>query len=69
MNIIERMFDSIPDFKEKIKISYEDIYSVDAKKRYGDLNPPAIFFQNKLLTEGHVPIMKKLAQDLFRLIK
>ncbi|MFX1457362.1 MAG: hypothetical protein ACFFDB_18505 [Promethearchaeota archaeon] len=69
MNIIERMFNSVSEFKEKIEISYEDVYSADVKKRYGNLDPPAIFFQNQLLIEGHVPIMKKLAQDLFRLIK
>ncbi|MFX0001190.1 MAG: hypothetical protein ACFE88_13845 [Candidatus Hermodarchaeota archaeon] len=63
------MFASIPEFKEKIEVSYEDIYSSDVKKKFGDLIPPAILFQDQLLTEGHVPIIKKLAQDLFKLIK
>jgi len=68
VNIIERMFASIPEFKEKIEVSYEDVYSSDTKKKFGDLIPPAILFQDQILTEGHVPIIKKLAQDLFRLI-
>jgi len=27
MNIIERILASIPEFKEKIEVSYEDVYS------------------------------------------
>ncbi|MFX1569053.1 MAG: hypothetical protein ACFFCV_11880 [Promethearchaeota archaeon] len=67
-NIIERMFSSIPEFNDKIDVSYEDIYSPDNKKKYGDLLPPAIAINEQILTEGHVPIMKKLARDLFSLI-
>jgi len=69
MNIIERIFASIPEFKEKIEVSYEDIYSSDSIKNFGDLTPPAIIIDDHVLTEGHVPIMKKLAQDLFKLIE
>ncbi|MFX1476877.1 MAG: thioredoxin family protein [Promethearchaeota archaeon] len=69
MNIIDRMFASIPEFKENIEVSYEDIYASDTIKNYGDLTPPAIIINNHVLLEGHVPIMKKLARDLFNLIK
>jgi hypothetical protein len=69
VNIIERMFASIPEFKEKIEVSYEDVNSSDTKKKFGVLIPPAILFQDQILTEGHVPIIKKLAYDLFRLMK
>lgn len=68
VNIIERMFSSIPEFKEKIKISYEDVYLGENIKKYGTLTPPAIIINGQTLTEGHVPIMKKLARDLFTLI-
>ncbi|MFX0007720.1 MAG: hypothetical protein ACFFA7_13465 [Promethearchaeota archaeon] len=68
MNIIERMFSSIPEFKEKIEVSYEDIYLTENVKKYGNLTPPAIIINNQTLTEGHVPIMKKLARDLLNLI-
>ena len=63
------MFASIPDFKEKIELSYEDVYSNETKKKFGDLLPPTIIFEGQVLTEGHVPIMKKLARDLFRVIE
>ncbi len=69
MNIIERMFASVPELKEKIEVSYEDIYSQDNIKKYGDLTPPAIMLDDRVLMEGHVPIMKKLARDLFSLIE
>jgi hypothetical protein len=69
MNIIERIFASIPEFKEKIEVSYEDIYLNDNIKKYGELTPPAIVIANQILTEGHVPIMKKLARDLFNIIE
>ncbi|MFW9972361.1 MAG: thioredoxin family protein [Candidatus Odinarchaeota archaeon] len=69
MNIIERIFASIPEFKEKIEVSYEDIYLSDNIKRYGELTPPAIIIEDHILIEGHVPIMKKLARDLFSIIE
>jgi hypothetical protein len=69
MNIIERMFTSIPEFKEKIEVSYEDIYLGESIDKYGALTPPAIIINDQILTEGHVPIMKKLARDLFNLIE
>jgi hypothetical protein len=69
VNIIERMFESIADFKEKIEVSYEDVYSDDSIKKYGELTPPTIIMEDHFLTEGHVPIMKKLARDLFSAIE
>jgi len=69
VNIIDRMFASISELKENIEVSYEDVYSDDSIKKYGELIPPAIFISDHLLLEGHVPIMKKLARDLFNLIK
>jgi len=69
VNIIDRMFASITEFKERVEVSYEDIYSSDTIKNYGNLIPPAIIIDNHILIEGHVPIMKKLARKLFDLIK
>ncbi|MFX1303621.1 MAG: hypothetical protein ACFE9X_09710 [Promethearchaeota archaeon] len=69
VNIIERIFASIPEFKEKFDVSYEDVYSPDNIKIYGDLTPPVIIINEHILTEGHVPIMKKLARDLYKLIE
>lgn len=68
-NIIERIFKSIPEFKQKIEVIYEDVYSVDNINKYGDLIPPVIIIEDRILTEGHVPIMKKLARDLYELIE
>ncbi len=69
MNIIDRMFSSIPELKEKIEVNYEDVYSSESIKKYGELIPPVIMIDDRILTEGHVPIMKKLARDLFELIE
>lgn len=69
VNILDRMFASIGELKEKIEVSYEDIYSDDTKKKYGELTPPTIIIEDEILVEGHVPIMKKLARDLFRVIE
>jgi hypothetical protein len=69
MNIIERMFASIPEFKEKIQVIYEDIYENESIKKYGSRTPPTIIINDRILTEGHVPIMKKLARELFSLIE
>lgn len=63
------MFASIPEFKEKLGVSYEDVYSELNIKRYGDLIPPVIIIEDRILTEGHLPIIKKLALELFNLIE
>ena len=68
MNIVERLFASVPEFKDKIDVSYEDIYSPENIEKYGELTPPVITINNHVLTIGHVPIMKKLARELFNLI-
>lgn len=63
------MFASKSEFKEKLEVSYEDVYSEQNIKRYGDLIPPVIIIEDRILIEGHVPIMKKLALDFLNLIK
>ena len=68
-NILERIFDKIPEFKQKIELSFENIESIDIRKKYGDVSPPAIIIGEHIHSEGHVPIMKKLAYELFELIK
>ncbi|MFX0037634.1 MAG: hypothetical protein ACFE9I_18595 [Candidatus Hermodarchaeota archaeon] len=48
---------------------YADIYSIDNITRFGELTPPAIIIDDRIFSEGHVPIMKKLASDLYKLNK
>ncbi|MFX1374099.1 MAG: hypothetical protein ACFFCE_19790 [Promethearchaeota archaeon] len=69
MNIIDRMFASIPELKEKIEVTYEDVYSSETIEKFGELTPPAIVVGDHLLTEGHVPILKKLASELFKIME
>ena len=52
-----------------LKNKMGDIYSNDAKKKDGNLIPPTILIEDTILIEGHVPFMKKLACDLFRVIE
>ncbi|NVM35063.1 MAG: hypothetical protein HWN81_05675 [Candidatus Lokiarchaeota archaeon] len=59
----------MPEFKQKIKVSYEDIYSSENINKFGNLIPPVIIFEDRILIEGHVPIMKKLARDLSKLME
>jgi len=49
-------------------VSYEDINSQESIKKFGVLLPPAIVFEDHILTEGHVPIMKKLALELYKIV-
>ncbi len=67
--IVERLFTEIPEFKQKIDVCFEDIDKIDVKHKYGAVNPPAIIIQKRILFEGHVPIMKKLARELYQLIE
>ena len=49
-------------------MSYEDVNSQESIKKFGVLLPPTIIFEGQILTEGHVPIMKKLALELYKII-
>ncbi|MFX1470287.1 MAG: thioredoxin family protein [Promethearchaeota archaeon] len=66
-NIIDRIFTEIPEFNQKFELSYEDIDSMDNITKFGELTPPAIVIDDRIFSEGHVPIMKKLASDLYKL--
>ena len=67
--IIERMIESVPEIKANIEIDYENIASENVIKKYGTLNPPVILINEKLFSEGHVPIIKKLSRELLKLIE
>ncbi len=50
-------------------MSYEDVNSQDIIEKFGTFIPPTIIIEGHIITEGHVPIMKKLALELYRLIE
>ncbi len=61
---IDNMIKEFPDFKDKVDLMYNDVTSKETKERYGELNPPVIFIDEKIFPEGHVPIIKKLKQSI-----
>ena len=67
-NVIEQMFNAIPEFYEKIDISFDNIELAENIEKFGNLTPPAIFINDVIFSEGHVPIMKKLARELNKII-
>ncbi len=67
--VIERMFEAFPEFKEKIEIQYWDISSDQIIKEYGELTAPVIILNDFIFSEGHVPIIKKLCRKIMNSIK
>ena len=62
--IVDQILDSVPELKEKVEISFEDVDSKATIKKYGIRVPPTIFLDEKLYIEGHVPTIKKLAKEM-----
>jgi len=62
--VIERMLETFPDFKEKIEIQYWDISSNQIIKKYGELTAPVVILNDSVFSEGHVPIIKKLCREI-----
>ena len=67
-NVIEQMIRTLPDLNQKIEVSFEDIEASENIKKYGDLLAPAIVINRTLFSQGHVPIIKKLARELYSMM-
>ena len=63
---IDNMFRDSPEFKVKVDLMYNDAISKETKERYGELNPPVIFINEKIFSEGHVQIIKTLKQSILK---
>ena len=61
---IDNMIQEFPEFKEKVDLMYSDATSKETKEKYGELNPPVIFINEKIFSEGYVPIIKKLKHSI-----
>ena len=64
VNVIDKMMENIPGLKDKVDISYSDLNSQEKLQEYGELTPPVIIINDVIFSEGHVPIIKKLARRL-----
>jgi len=67
--VIERMVKEIPILKERINIEYENINLEDNVKKFGEHIPPVVLINGTIFSEGHIPILKKLSSEIFKLIK
>lgn len=67
--VIERMVKEIPVLKEKIDIEYKIMDFEEEIENFGKLIPPVILIDGVIFSEGHVPIIKKLSSELFKLTK
>ena len=68
MQVIERLMDRVTIFKDKVEIIYKDATSNEVIEKYGNLEPPVIFINGILFTQGHVPIIKKLGKKILEMI-
>lgn len=69
MQVIERMMNTATIFTDKVEIIYEDVKSNEVIEKYGHFEPPAIFINGILFSQGHVPIIKKLGKNLLEMLK
>ena len=45
---------------------YCDITSKGARDKYGELNPPIIFIDEKIFSEGYIPFLGELKQSILK---
>ncbi|MFX1296801.1 MAG: hypothetical protein ACFFD2_18335 [Promethearchaeota archaeon] len=64
VNVIDKMMEDIPGLKDKVEVFYSDLNSQENSQKYGELTPPVIMINDVIFSEGHVPIIKKLARTL-----
>ena len=62
--LVDNMFQEFPELKDKIDLLYKDVTSKETREKLGELNPPVIFFGEKIFSEGQVPIIKELKQSI-----
>jgi hypothetical protein len=66
--VIERMIAEIPQLKEKIEIEYQDILLLENSENDGVYIAPVVMINGTIFSEGHIPIIKKLSSQLFKMI-
>lgn len=58
------MFQEFPELKDRVDLMYKDVNSKETREKFGEFNPPVIFFGEKIFSEGQVPIIKVLKQSI-----
>ena len=62
--LIDKMSQEFPEFNDKVDLMYNDVTSKETVNKYGELNPPVIFINEGIFSEGQVPIINKLKQSI-----
>ncbi|MHA1293087.1 MAG: thioredoxin family protein [Promethearchaeota archaeon] len=67
IQVVERMMETISELKNNVIIAYKNISSEEIFEKYGELEVPVIIINDKIFSQGHVPIIKKLSRKLVEL--
>jgi glutaredoxin len=62
--LIDNMIQELPEFQNKVDLMYKDVTSNETREKYGELDPPVIFIDEKIFSEGRIPTIKKLKQSI-----
>jgi len=68
IQVIDRMIEAIAEFKDKVEIIYKNIASKEVIDKYGSLERPVVIINDRIFSEGHVPIIKKLSRELLKIL-
>lgn len=66
---LEKMLEDFPEYKEKIDYTHLDITSKEIVENYGILQGPAVTINGILISQGHVPTIKKLKTKFQEVMK
>lgn len=66
---MEVAIQDFPEIKEKLEYSHKDIGSKEIVEKYGILQGPAVIINDILISQGHVPSIKKLKKGIQKVIE
>ena len=68
IQVIDRMMEAFAEFKDNVEIIYNDTASKEVIDKFGSLERPVVIINDRIFSEGHVPIIKKLSRELFKIL-
>ena len=68
INVIDRMLDAFPEFRDQVDIHYIEDSSDDSENKYSEFLRPVVVINNTIFSYGHVPIIKKLSREVISIL-
>jgi hypothetical protein len=69
INVLDRMIKAFPEFGDNVDVQYTEDSANEIENSYRGLPRPIVIINDKIFSQGHVPIIKKLSREVIALLK